>query len=79
MINPSTQPRSATNAFTQHIKDNPGVWVELRNGHYVQPIFEGAEDETCLDCFAAPGHRWELDGHSVTSCDFDMMKLKEGD
>lgn len=79
MINPATRPYDELNDFTQNIKDNPGTKVLLRDGRIVEPIFEPAEDEYCLDVFAATqgqwSGRWELNGKSVTRPDYDMMEI----
>ena len=76
MENPATRPADELNDFTTLIKEEPGTWVRIRNGYLVQPSFQAAEDETCFDCFSYPGHRWELNGRSIRSRDFDMMKIE---
>ena len=76
MINPATQPTPNWNEFTQHVRDNPGCIVRIRNGYLVQPMFHQAEDKHCSDGFHDDvGHRWETNGRSITSRDFDMMSL----
>ncbi len=77
MLNPATQPKPDWNEFTQYLLDHPGTFVLLRNGYYVKPVFEPAEDEHCVDGFGDENHRWKTDGTSITSVDFDMMELEK--
>ena len=75
MFNPATMPTPKWNEFTQYVKDNPGVHVKLRNGYFVQPIFHEAEDEHCSDGFHTSSHRWQTNGISIQSRNFDMMEI----
>lgn len=75
MINPATQRTADWNEFTQFIRDNPGTFVKLRNGYFVQPEFHEAEDKYCSDGFHTSAHRWQTNGISIQSIDFDMMSL----
>lgn len=78
MKNPATQPAPEWNEFTEYIRDNPGVFVRMRNGLYVRPVFSPAEDEHCSDGFEFDNNfRWKTDGQSITSSDYDMMELEE--
>ncbi len=77
--NPATQPAPDWNEFTEYVRDNPGTFVRIRNGYFVQPIFHKAEDQHCSDGFHddATNHRWETDGKSIQSRDFDMMEIQD--
>ena len=79
MINPATQSQDQLNEFTQKVNMMGrfhwgGYWVRLRDGTLVRPVFMPAEDDTCEDCFGVDRYRWNLDGTSVTSSNFDMME-----
>ena len=77
MKNPAVQDLSQINVFTQHVAQNPGCEVLLRNGRIVQPLYKEAEDEFCEDCFHTDdwGFCWNVNGKSVTNSDLDMMEL----
>lgn len=79
MQNPATQPRDELNPFTKYVMMNPGTRVVLRNGTVISPEYKQAVDETEEDFFFAWNYEycWDLDGHSVTSRDYDMMELSE--
>lgn len=85
--NPATKPANEINNFThlvqlyskQNWKDRRDLWVQLRNGHLVRPLFMAAEDETCEDCFGTDAYRWNLDGTSFTRRDYDMMEIITND
>jgi len=88
--NPATRPRNELNDFTRYfarMKEGwPGrteeYWVRLRNGVLVRPVFKAAEDSTCEDLFFVKDevhgwykYCWNLDGTSVTSRDYDMIRI----
>jgi hypothetical protein len=90
-VNPATQPQDQLNEFTWLVQqffrpsNNYGrahYAVRLRNNILVRPIFTTAEDETCEDSFTIEEPfvmRWNLDGTSVTSRDYDMMEVVRND
>jgi hypothetical protein len=81
MINPATNPHDKLNPFTHMIVEYDVLgwkshWVRLRNGELVRPVYIEAEDDgLCEDCFRIDYYRWNLDGTSVTSSDYDMMEI----
>jgi hypothetical protein len=85
MNNPATQPQDQMNNFTSLIQslghtrfggwEKSDYWVLLSNGELVRPVFMPAEDDSCEDCFGVDHYRWNLDGTSVTSSNYDMMEI----
>lgn len=83
--NPATKPSNELNVFTdlvatygkQNWEDRRDLYVRLRNGTLVRPIYKLAEDETCEDAFFTEDYKycWNLDGTSVTNPKFDMMEI----
>jgi len=91
MENPATKPCDELNDFTRQFEhfsegwpERTGeFWVILRDGTRARPYLSLAEDDTEVDSFFAKVNGrlycWNLDGTSVTSRDYDMMKLTEVD
>lgn len=83
MKNPATHGSiDDMNEFTQVIHDcwvnsSDKLFVRLRDGTIVQPVFVRAEDEYCSDAFYTEDYNfcWNLDGTSVTNDRFDMMEI----
>lgn len=83
MKNPATHTsKNDMNEFTQIIHDNwvnhsNKLFVRLRDGIIVQPVFKPAEDEYCNDAFYTEDYSfcWNLDGTNVTNSRFDMMEI----
>lgn len=91
MENPATKSRGELDDFTDTVRALAHGWsggwkktsyyVRLRNGTLVRPAFVPTEDETCEDTFIAGEglYRWNLNGTSVTSRDYDMMEIIRND
>ena len=87
-INPATAPQDELNQFTCTVKQffrsnndysQKHYSVRLRNGTMVKPEYKEAEDEYCEDVFFTEDYRWNLDGTSVTSREYDMMEIVYND
>lgn len=92
--NPATRSRDELNEFTNKVRqfalfsnsDWSGYYVQLRDGTLVRPLFKEAEDGTCEDLFFVRDENhgwykycWNLDGTSVTSRDYDMIRFVRND
>lgn len=78
MFNPATVNYDGLNKFTSILKDGNGeLYVKLRNGTLVCPVYKEAEDDTCEDAFFANGYQycWNSNGKSVACSDYDMMEI----
>jgi hypothetical protein len=89
MKNPATAPQDKLNDFTRMFSDfdktwsqrTSNFWVVLRDGTRIRPYYNKAEHHTETDCFYGEldGRLmfcWNLDGTSVTSRDYDMVRLE---
>jgi hypothetical protein len=79
MDNPAALSQDQLNEFTRYIKENPGTLVELRNGAVLVPIYQCKTDdwEECFRCNTGAWRGtlvWNLNGLSITSSDYDMIK-----
>lgn len=63
--------------FANYISDNPGTMIELRDGTIIRAYIQFAEDDLEQDCIHTQNwsHCWWMNGRSVTSRDFDMIKI----
>jgi len=90
MKNPAVAPQNKMNVFTSLVdtyakqgwQDRRDLWVELRDGTLVRPVYQPAEDETCESVFIYKNgdrlYYWNLDGTSVTRPAYDMMEVVNG-
>jgi hypothetical protein len=87
MKNPAVAPQDKLNEFTTRVMQcclaawdgRENIYVKLRDGTFVRPVYQPAEDETCEAVFVYKNadrlYYWNLDGTSFTRPAYDMMEI----